>query len=251
MATPHGARQPGLDSAGAAESPGSTGTSGASGLSVSSGPSHATGVSGSSGPSHTSGVSGSSGPSHTSGVSATGPPVTVDASGPPGTADAIDPSGPSVSSSLSVSSSPSTPVNSNATVVDIVNVSNPPAPTLPSNDTDLIFVPGTNRLILSAQQPLIWVVIQDAIENLWAFLLFDHAFPVALQAIKFVRDSILLAAENYKPGTSAIAARLNTNNDYLSLMTRLVNDVHIFYLFSFNMLLMCFIAATSNSADSK
>ena len=203
MATPHGARQPGLDSAGAAKSLGSTGTSGASGLSVSSGPSHATGV------------SGSSGPSHTSGVSATGLPVTVDASGPPGTAGAIDSSGPLVSSSLSVSSSPSTPVNLNATVVDVVNVSNPPAPTLPSNDTDLIFVPGTNRLILSAQQPLIRVIIQDTIENLRAFLLFNHAFPVALQAIKFVRDSILLAAENYKPATSAIAARLNTNNDYL------------------------------------
>ncbi|KAN0107248.1 hypothetical protein V8E52_010357 [Russula decolorans] len=166
-----------------------------------------------SGMSHSPGPSGSAGTSGASGLSGPfGSPVAVGASGPPGTAGAINPSG---------SSGPLAPVNLNAAVVDVANVSTPPAPTLPSNDTDLIFIPGTNRLILSAQRPLIRVIIQDAIENLRVYLLFKNAFPRPVQSIKFIRDSIVAAAEKYQPGLSAIVARINANDHYLSLMTRL------------------------------
>jgi hypothetical protein len=198
-------------------SPGPSGSLGLSGSTAprASGPLGSANASDSSGSAGTSGASGLSGPF--------GSPVAVGASGPPGTAGAINPSG---------SSCPLAPVNSNAAVVDVANVSTPPAPTLPSNDTDLIFIPGTNRLILSAQRPLIRVIIQDTIENLRVYLLFKNAFPRPVQSIKFIRDSIVAAAEKYQPGSSAIVARINANDHYLSLMTRLVNDVHIFFSIS-------------------
>jgi len=85
-----------------------------------------------------------------------------------------------------------------------VDVPNPPAPTLPSNDTDLIFIPGTNRLMLSAQRPLIRVIVQDVIENIWASLLFNRAFPNAAEAINSIREALFTAAKKYRPGSSAI-----------------------------------------------
>ncbi|KAN0105563.1 hypothetical protein V8E52_010914 [Russula decolorans] len=203
------------------ERPSWQGSASTSGMSHSPGPSGSLGLSGStapraSGPLGSANASDSSGSAGTSGASGLsgpfGSPVAVGASGPPGTAGAIN---------LSGSSGPLALVNSNAAVVDIANVSTPPAPTLPSNDTDLIFIPGTNRLILSAQRPLIRVIIQDAIENLRVYLLFKNAFPRPVQSIKFIRDSIVAAAEKYQPGSSAIVARINANDHYLSLMTRL------------------------------
>ncbi|KAN0109142.1 hypothetical protein V8E52_009573 [Russula decolorans] len=207
------------------ERPSWQGSASTSGMSHSPGPSGSLGLSGStapraSGPLGSANASDSSGSAGTSGASGLsgpfGSPVAVGASGPPGTAGAINPSG---------SSCPLAPVNSNAAVVDVANVSTPPAPTLPSNDTDLIFIPGTNRLILSAQRPLIRVIIQDTIENLRVYLLFKNAFPRPVQSIKFIRDSIVAAAEKYQPGSSAIVARINANDHYLSLMTRLAPNL--------------------------
>ena len=64
-------------------------------------------------------------------------------------------------------------------VVDIVHILNPSTCTPSSNDTDLFIVLGSKRLILSAQMPLIQVIIQDAIEGLRGLMLFNHAFPSA------------------------------------------------------------------------
>jgi hypothetical protein len=172
------------------------------------------GLAGASGPTslHAPGSSGSAGTSGPSGTASTS-----------GTVSAINPSG------SAGSSAPLTPVNS---VVDIADVANPPAPTVPSNDTDLIFILGTNRLTLSAQRPLIHVIVQDAIENIRASLLFDHAFPNAAQAINSIQESLFTAAEKYRPGASAIATRLHMDNEYLGLMVRLVNKVPIYLCIS-------------------
>ena len=94
----------------------------------------------------------------------------------------------SIYGSLSLSTTPSAPT----------------LPLLPADETDLYIVLGTNRLSLSAQKPLIRVVMQDAIENLCASLLFEHAFPTAPTAIRVVWECLLAAAEQYRPGAAAI-----------------------------------------------
>ena len=82
-----------------------------------------------------------------------------------------------------------------------------------------------NRLTLSAQKPLICVVVQDAIENLHASLLFEHAFPNAPTAIRVVRKCLLDAAERYKPGASAIHEQLMADEDYMTMMVHLVSEI--------------------------
>ncbi|KAI0285552.1 hypothetical protein BC826DRAFT_972966 [Russula brevipes] len=43
--------------------------------------------------------------------------------------------------------------------------------------TNLCTAPGTNRVMLSVQVPLMRVIIQDMFDHVRAFILFDHAFP--------------------------------------------------------------------------
>ncbi|KAH9177872.1 hypothetical protein EDB89DRAFT_2064251 [Lactarius sanguifluus] len=52
-----------------------------------------------------------------------------------------------------------------------------PAPTVSRVDTDLVFVEGTTKIMLTSQRPLIRAIAQDAIENLRASMLFRNAFP--------------------------------------------------------------------------
>jgi hypothetical protein len=132
-------------------------------------------------------------------------------------------------------------------VVDVAHVLNPSTRTLSSSDADLFIVPGSKRFILSAQTPLIRVIIQDAIEGLRALMLFNNAFPSAAHAIEFVRDSLLAVADRYRPAASTIYGRLDKDEAYLSTMVRLVSELH--YYFLFNMLLMLFVATSSNSID--
>src|SRR5216684_2309159 len=132
-------------------------------------------------------------------------------------------------------------------VVDVAHVLNPSTRTPSSNDADLFIVLGSKRLILSAQTPLIWVIIQDAIEGLQGLMLFNHVFPSAAQAIEFVQDSLLVVADRYRPAASTIYGRLNKDEAYLSMMICLVSELH--YYFPFNMLLMLFVATSLNSID--
>src|SRR5258708_21460703 len=111
-------------------------------------------------------------------------------------------------------------------VVDVAHVLNPSTCTPSSNDADLFIVPGSKRLILFAQMPLIQVIIQDAIEGLQGLMLFNHVFPSAAQVIEFVQDSLLVVANRYRPAASIIYGRLNKDKAYLSMMICLVSELH-------------------------
>ncbi|KAI9439729.1 hypothetical protein H4582DRAFT_2075103 [Lactarius indigo] len=65
--------------------------------------------------------------------------------------------------------------------------------TWPSN-TDLSFAPGSTRLMLTAQRPLVRAVIQEAIENVRAAMMFNDAFPNLARAFTFIRDALITAA---------------------------------------------------------
>ncbi|KAI9440516.1 hypothetical protein H4582DRAFT_2074300 [Lactarius indigo] len=87
--------------------------------------------------------------------------------------------------------------------------------TWPSN-TDLSFAPGSTRLMLTAQRPLIRAVIQEAIENVRAAMLFNDAFPNLNRAFTFIRDALISAAYSYGPVASMLYKRLMEDDEYLA-----------------------------------
>ena len=91
-------------------------------------------------------------------------------------------------------------------------------------ETELV-MSSQNRVNLSAQQPAIQVVLQDAIERVKVSLLFVEAFPEPDAAHEVVKESVIDAAERYLPGTLAIYNRLKGDNEYLSKMCSVVRVV--------------------------
>ncbi|KAI9451374.1 hypothetical protein BJY52DRAFT_1191052 [Lactarius psammicola] len=75
-------------------------------------------------------------------------------------------------------------------------------------DTDLVFTEGSTKLMLTNQRPIIRAVIQDAIENLRASILFTNAFPDATIAFALSSDALKVAAESHKPDDGEYLAKL-------------------------------------------
>ncbi|KAH9038023.1 hypothetical protein EDB83DRAFT_2524601 [Lactarius deliciosus] len=65
-------------------------------------------------------------------------------------------------------------------------------------------------------------VVQEAIENLRASLLFNNAFPTAPIAFAFTKESLITAAEKFKPGATHIQCRLQQDEEYLGKIGPLV-----------------------------
>ncbi|KAH8988163.1 hypothetical protein EDB86DRAFT_2832028 [Lactarius hatsudake] len=82
-------------------------------------------------------------------------------------------------------------------------------------DTDLL-PPGAKRFLLTNQQTLVRNVVQEAIENMRASLLFNNAFPTAPIAFAFTKESLITAAEKFKPGATHIQRRLQQDEEYLA-----------------------------------
>jgi hypothetical protein len=70
--------------------------------------------------------------------------------------------------------------------------------------TDLIYVPGTRKVMLTTQCPMIWTVIQEAFEQVHALLLFDCAFPDASVLLYIIRDALITRALFNVPRVSNI-----------------------------------------------
>jgi len=87
--------------------------------------------------------------------------------------------------------------------------------------TNLCTVPGTKRVTLSVQAPLMRLVIQDAFEHVRASLLFKHAYPDPIVTIGVVKEALLSAANGHRPTASIIHNRLLHDDPYLFKMARL------------------------------
>jgi hypothetical protein len=98
-----------------------------------------------------------------------------------------------------------------------------------NHETDLFYIPGSNRLTLSAQKPLIRVIVQDAIDDIRASLLFVHAFPEGPDKVTLVQGALLAVAEKYKPGSTHIHERLMHDREYMAQMSRLVRVIFVKY----------------------
>jgi hypothetical protein len=72
-------------------------------------------------------------------------------------------------------------------------------------DTDFFFLPGSNKLHLSSQKPLVHLVVGDVIENVQATLLTQNAFPEGTKAASSLVENCLLAvAEQHNPAVLSI-----------------------------------------------
>ncbi|KAI9431931.1 hypothetical protein H4582DRAFT_2084387 [Lactarius indigo] len=74
----------------------------------------------------------------------------------------------------------------------------------------------STRLMLTAQRPLIRAVIQEAIENVRAAMLFNDAFPNLNRAFTFIRDALISATYSYGPVASMLYKRLMEDDEYLA-----------------------------------
>ena len=69
-------------------------------------------------------------------------------------------------------------------------------------DTDLVLAAGSSKLSLLAQRPIVCAVIQEAIDNLRAALVFTNAFPDVCNTLTLIKDCLLNAALRLKPGAT-------------------------------------------------
>ena len=90
-------------------------------------------------------------------------------------------------------------------------------------DTEVVLSPGSNKVMLTNQHPVVRAVIQDAIDNLRAAMLFTSAFPDVCIALGLIKDSLLNAADHLKPGAKDIYERLQQDEDYMLKITPLVS----------------------------
>ncbi len=89
-------------------------------------------------------------------------------------------------------------------------------------ETNIFFPPGVDRVMLTVQPPLIRAIMQDAIENLRASLMFIDAFPDSATAQSFTHQALISAAQNYQ-AASPICRRLQEDDNYLLRMSRIVS----------------------------
>ena len=94
-------------------------------------------------------------------------------------------------------------------------------------EADLVFLPNSNKVMLTLQHPLVRVVVQDAFDILRASLMFSDAFPDSSVTLEFVKDALVRSALNHAPGARYIYQRLLYKNDYLSKLSTLVSHINI------------------------
>ena len=99
----------------------------------------------------------------------------------------------------------------------------PGSPSVWPSKTDIIYPPGTTKVMLTLQLPLIHTVLQDGIENLQASLLLEHAFPDPNLTVLFIRKNLVGVARSHLPRAVNIHKCLLVNNAYLDKLSCLVS----------------------------
>jgi hypothetical protein len=96
-------------------------------------------------------------------------------------------------------------------------------------ETDLILPAGGTKPLLTNQTSLVRSIVHDAIENMRAMLMFNHAFPDSALSSTFAKDSLLTAAEKQaekgKPGAAAVHSRLQHDVYHLAMIINLVSFI--------------------------
>ena len=95
--------------------------------------------------------------------------------------------------------------------------------TWPTN-TNIIYYPGSNKLLFALQGPLLRGVLQDAFGVLRATLILDDAYPDAIVMPLIIRQSLLAATEKQHL-RAIVRKRLMDDIEYLTTLIRLVSSI--------------------------
>ena len=91
-----------------------------------------------------------------------------------------------------------------------------------SGETELLTVPGTNKIMLTVQRPLMCAVFQEAFDRTRAALVFRNAFPNVYDTIEMINNNLMTAAKA-NPRGGNIFNRLVIDGDYTTKMSHLVS----------------------------
>jgi hypothetical protein len=101
-----------------------------------------------------------------------------------------------------------------------------PHPELPTSshslcETDLVFLDGSSKLMLTSQHTIIRTIIRDATELLRATILANNAFPDPILSFNYAKHALISAAQNNSSG-AVVLRRLQDDDDYLAKLVTLV-----------------------------
>ncbi len=88
---------------------------------------------------------------------------------------------------------------------------------------DLIYFPGTTKIMLTLQLLLICTVLQDAIENLRSSLLLENAFPDLNLMVLFLRKNLVGTARSHIPRAVHVHKCLLCDDRYMDKLSCLVS----------------------------
>ena len=95
------------------------------------------------------------------------------------------------------------------------------------SDTEIIFFPGTNKVLLTIQTPLMRSIFQATFEHLRVSLLFIHAFPDPALTRSMISEALSVATQSHLPRAATIRHRLELDPEYLAKMCHLVGPTLI------------------------
>jgi hypothetical protein len=94
-------------------------------------------------------------------------------------------------------------------------------------ETNMDFRDGRTRIRLMSQPTIVRLVLQDAIENMHAFLLFRHAFPDPDLVVEGAKAALTRAARARFPGAARVHERLLSDEEYILNMTVIVSPSYL------------------------
>ena len=108
-------------------------------------------------------------------------------------------------------------------------------------ETDMVFSDGRTRIRLMNQPTIVRLVLQDAIENVHAFLLFRNAYPSPGLVVTSAKGALVNAAKARFPGAAHVHNRLVSDEEYFLNMSVIVSSTYFAMA-----LLTCLIAPCSD-----
>ena len=94
-------------------------------------------------------------------------------------------------------------------------------------ETDMVFSDGRTRIRLMNQKTIVRLVIQDAIENVHAFMLFRNAYPNPALVVSSAKAALVNAATARLPGAAHVHQCLVSDEEYFLNMSVIVSYTYL------------------------
>ena len=99
-------------------------------------------------------------------------------------------------------------------------------PEVRGDGSDLVFTPGSTKVMLTLQNPLVQAVIRGSFDLLRVSIVFTDAFPNAPLASLLVKEALLRSAQN-KPGGGCVYERIQHDTLYFCKILPVVSVMKV------------------------